>query len=80
MGRSGGPLTGVARCLAWPAAWRGPLPGLSPAAVQESDNVDSGRRERSGPHANCGSQMQSKDAGLKGLASPVEAAGGESTG
>jgi hypothetical protein len=53
---------------------------MSPAAVQESDNVDSGRRERSGPHANCGSQMQSKDAGLKGLASPVEAAGGESTG
>jgi hypothetical protein len=26
------------------------------------------------------SEMQSKDAGLKGLASPVEAAGGESTG
>jgi hypothetical protein len=45
------------------------------------DNVEAGRGERRGwPYDLLGSDMQSKDAGLKGLASLVEAAGGESSG
>jgi hypothetical protein len=44
-------------------------------------NVDGGRDERRGwPYDLLGSEMQSKDASLTGLASLVEAAGGESTG
>ena len=40
-----------------------------------------GNGERRGwPYDLLGTEMQSKDAGLKGLASLVEAAGGESTG
>jgi radical SAM family uncharacterized protein len=45
------------------------------------DNVEAGRGKRRGwPYDLLGSEMQSKDAGLAGLASLVEAAGGESTG
>ena len=45
------------------------------------DNVASDRDRSRGRRSDVpGSEMQSKDAGLKGLASPVEAAGGESTG
>jgi radical SAM family uncharacterized protein len=44
------------------------------------DTVEVARREqRARPHHELGTEMQSKGAGLKGLASLVEAAGGEST-
>jgi hypothetical protein len=43
--------------------------------------VDAGHREGRGwPHELLENEMQSKGAGLQGLASLVEAAGGESTG
>jgi hypothetical protein len=52
-----------------------------PAAEGGGDNVATGNGERRGwPYDLLGTEMQSKDAGLKGLASLVEAAGGESTG
>jgi radical SAM family uncharacterized protein len=44
------------------------------------DNVGPGRGERGWPYDLLGSEMQSKDASLTGLASLVEAAGGESSG
>jgi hypothetical protein len=45
------------------------------------DNVASDRDgSRGRPYDLPGSEMQSKDAGVRALASPVEAAGGESTG
>ncbi len=44
------------------------------------DTVEVARREqRARPQHELGTEMQSKGAGLKGLASLVEAAGGEST-
>ena len=58
--------------------------GSSGARVGEDQpgaNVDTGRDERRGwPHGLLGREMQSKDASLTGLASPVDAAGGESSG
>jgi hypothetical protein len=53
-----------------------------PSAVPDTRaNVAAASRERSGwPYDLLGSEMESKGAGLKGLASLVEAAGGESTG
>jgi radical SAM superfamily enzyme YgiQ (UPF0313 family) len=50
-----------------------------PAAGDAGDNVEAAAGERGWPYDLLGSEMQSKDAGLKGLASLVEAAGGEST-
>jgi hypothetical protein len=51
------------------------------APERRSDNVWIGRDRPRGWNPICpGNEMQSKDAGLKGLASPVVAAGGESTG
>jgi hypothetical protein len=49
------------------------------AAGDAGDNVEAAAGERGWPYDLLGSEMQSKDAGLKGLASLVEAAGGEST-
>jgi hypothetical protein len=50
-------------------------------AADEGDNVTVDRARRRGwQHETLGTQMQSKDAGLNGLASPVEAAGGEKPG
>jgi len=50
-------------------------------ASDEGDNVTLDRAPRRGwPHETLGTQMQSKDAGINGLASPVEAAGGENSG
>ena len=67
--------------------WRyvGPPGDQRRVAGSDSDltgaNVDGGRDERRGwPYDLLGSEMQSKDASLTGLASLVEAAGGESTG
>jgi len=41
--------------------------------------IEAAADSRGWPYELLGSEMQSKDAGLKGLASLVEAAGGEST-
>jgi len=69
-------------------AWRYPgAPGDAARAVgtRAADgtgaNVDATRGQLRGwPYDLLGTEMQSKDAGLRGLASLVEAAGGESTG
>jgi hypothetical protein len=59
----------------------GPATANPPAAEGGGDNVAAGHGERRDwPYDLLGTEMQSKDAGLKGLASLVEAAGGESTG
>jgi radical SAM family uncharacterized protein len=52
-----------------------------PASADASANVSGDRgSERGWPYDLLGTEMQSKNAGLKGLASLVEAAGGETTG
>jgi len=56
-------------------------PGGASASEDGGDNVDASRGERRGwPYDLLGTEMQSKSAGLKGLASLVEAARGESMG
>ena len=57
-------------------------PPIAPAGDEDARaNVDAGHREgRSWLHELLENEMQSKGAGLQGLASLVEAAGGESTG
>jgi radical SAM family uncharacterized protein len=69
------------------SGWRYVGPPGDPRRIVESAAEDGGamvkadRDGRSGqPYDLLGSEMQSKDAGPGGLASPVEAAGGESTG
>ena len=54
---------------------------IGAAAYCAGDNVNLDRAPRRGrSHDMLGTQMQSKDAGTNGLASPVEAAGGENSG
>ncbi len=63
------------------ASSAGPNALSGSGADVDGDNVEAGRGERRDrPYDLPGSEMQSKDAGPDGLASPVEAAGDESTG
>jgi hypothetical protein len=73
VGPPGDPRRGVEQAAGEPRPAEGSVTGGA------GDNVGAAAGERGWPYDLLGSEMQSKDAGLKGLASLVEAAGGEST-